>query len=328
MTSLEFERLLSASGPTMGHLVRPSDEKEPKRIAWLQCVGSRDTNRCGNGYCSSVCCMYAIKDAMIAKEHAHGDLDCAIFNMDIRTFGKDYEKYYLRAKDKAGVRFVKARIHTIDEVGENRDLRIRYADESGQVQEEFFDMVVLSVGLQIPESTAALARRLNVDLDGYNFAVTRPFTPVETSRPGVLCLRHFQAPKDIPSSVIEASAAACLAGGRLAAARNTLTRSVRIPQEIDVTEQEPRVGVFVCNCGINIAGVVDVQRSENMPKPAPCGSMPARTCLPAARTPRTMKEIIKEHRLNRVVVAACTPKTHEDIFMDTLEGVRAQQIPV
>ena len=113
MTSLEFERILSASGPTMGHLVRPSDEKEPKKIAWLQCVGSRDTNQCGNGYCSSVCCMYAIKDAMIAKEHSHGDLDCAIFNMDIRTFGKDYEKYYNRAKDSEGIRFVKARVHTI-----------------------------------------------------------------------------------------------------------------------------------------------------------------------------------------------------------------------
>jgi len=125
MTSLEFERILSASGPTMGHLLRPSDEKEPKKIAWLQCVGSRDTNRCGNGYCSSVCCMYAIKDSMIAKEHAEGDLDCTIFNMDIRTFGKDYEKYYHRAKDKVGVRFVKARIHTIDEIGENKDLRIR-----------------------------------------------------------------------------------------------------------------------------------------------------------------------------------------------------------
>jgi len=131
LTSLEFERLLSASGPTDGHLIRPSDEKEPKKIAWLQCVGSRDTNRCGNGYCSSVCCMYAIKDAMIAKEHASGDLDCTIFNMDIRTFGKDYEKYYIRAKENVGVRFVRARIHTIDEVGKNKDLRLRYSDESG-----------------------------------------------------------------------------------------------------------------------------------------------------------------------------------------------------
>ncbi|MGD8713447.1 MAG: FAD-dependent oxidoreductase, partial [Desulfobacterales bacterium] len=121
VTSLEFERLLSASGPTMGHLKRPSDDAEPKKVAWLQCVGSRDNNQCGNGYCSSVCCMYAIKDSMIAKEHADGDLDCVVFNMDIRTFGKDYEKYYNRAQD-AGIRFVKSRIHSLDEVGDTGNL--------------------------------------------------------------------------------------------------------------------------------------------------------------------------------------------------------------
>ncbi|MBW1842596.1 MAG: FAD-dependent oxidoreductase, partial [Deltaproteobacteria bacterium] len=185
LTSLEFERILSASGPTMGHLVRPSDEKEPKKIAWLQCIGSRDTNQCGNGYCSSVCCMYAVKDAMIAKEHAHGDLDCAIFNMDIRTFGKDYEKYYLRAKEKENVRFIKARVHTIDEVGEKRNLSIQYVDDAGALQEEIFDMIVLSVGLQVPESTVDLAKRLDVDLNKYKFAITDTFAPVETSRPGV-----------------------------------------------------------------------------------------------------------------------------------------------
>jgi len=125
VTSLEFERLLSASGPTMGHLVRPSDGKEPKKVAWLQCVGSRDINRSGNGYCSSVCCMYAIKDAMIAKDHAHGDLDCAIFYMDIRTFGKDYEKYYTRAKETAGVRFINARVHSVDAAGPGNPLRLR-----------------------------------------------------------------------------------------------------------------------------------------------------------------------------------------------------------
>jgi heterodisulfide reductase subunit A-like polyferredoxin len=321
LTSLEFERLLSASGPTMGHLVRPSDEKEPKRIAWLQCVGSRDSNRCGNGYCSSVCCMYAIKDAMIAKEHAHGELDCAIFNMDIRTFGKDYEQYYQRAKEKVGVRFVKARIHTVDEVGENRDLRIRYADESGTIQEEFFDIVVLSVGLQVPESTAELARRLDVGLDKYRFAITQPFTPVETSRPGVYACGVLQEPKDIPSSVTEASAAACLAGGQLAAARNTLGKSVELPEEIDVTEQAPRVGVFVCNCGVNIAGVVDVKAVEEYSRSLPNVVYAGQNLFTCSQdSQEQMKALIKEHRLNRVVVAACTPKTHEGIFMDTLEG--------
>jgi heterodisulfide reductase subunit A-like polyferredoxin len=321
MTSLEFERILSASGPTMGHLVCPSDEREPQKIAWLQCVGSRDTNRCGNGYCSSVCCMYAIKDAMIAKEHAHGELDCTIFNMDIRTFGKDYEKYYQRAKEKVGVRFIKARIHTVDEVGENRDLRIRYADETGTIQEEFFDIVVLSVGLQVPESTAELARRLDVGLDKYRFAITQPFTPVETSRPGVYACGVLQEPKDIPSSVTEASAAACLAGGQLAAARNTLTKSVELPEEIDVTEQEPRVGVFVCNCGVNIAGVVDVKAVEEYSRSLPNVVYAGQNLFTCSQdSQEQMKALIKEHHLNRVVVAACTPKTHEGIFMDTLEG--------
>ena len=321
VTSLEFERLLSASGPTMGHLVRPSDKREPKKVAWLQCIGSRDTNRCGNGYCSSVCCMYAVKDAMIAKEHSGGNLDCAIFNMDMRTFGKDYEKYYNRAKDKEGVRFVKGRIHTIDEMGPEKDLRIRYAGTSGEIREEMFDMVVLSVGLQIPDSVAALADRLNVETDEYRFAVSDPLKPVETSRPGIYASGVFQEPKDIPSSVTEASAAACLAGRNLATARHTLTRSIDLPEEIDVAGKEPRIGVFVCNCGINIAGVVDVKAVQayaaTLPNVVYAGEN-LFTCSEDSQ--QQMKEFIKEHDLNRVVVAACTPKTHEGIFMDTLEA--------
>jgi heterodisulfide reductase subunit A-like polyferredoxin len=321
LTSLEFERILSASGPTMGHLVRPSDEKEPKKIAWLQCIGSRDTNQSGNGYCSSVCCMYAVKDAMIAKEHAHGELDCAIFNMDIRTFGKDYEKYYLRAKEKENVRFIKARVHTIDEVGEKRNLRIQYVDEAGALQEEIFDIIVLSVGLQVPESTVDLAKRLDVDLNKYKFAITDTFAPVETSRPGVYACGVLQEPKDIPSSVTEASAAACLAGGRLNEARNTLTKSVELPEEIDLTGEAPRIGVFVCHCGVNIAGVIDVSMLEEYTKTLPHVVYAGQNLFTCSQdSQEEMKEIIKEHRLNRIVVAACTPKTHEPIFMDTLEA--------
>jgi heterodisulfide reductase subunit A-like polyferredoxin len=321
VTSLEFERLLSASGPTMGHLVKPSDHTEPKKIAWLQCIGSRDTNQCGNGYCSSVCCMYAVKDAMIAKEHATDDLDCAIFNMDIRTFGKEYEKYYNRAKDKEGVRFVKARVHTIDEVGENKNLRIRYADDAGNIQEEIFDMIVLSVGLQVSEPAIELAKRLNVEMDSYHFAATHPFSPIETSRPGVYACGVFQGTKDIPGSVIEASAAACSAGSRLALARNTLTKTVELPAELDVEDLEPRVGVFVCNCGINIAGIIDVDAVEayaNTLSNVVYVGQNLFTCSQDSQD--QMKETIKENRLNRIVVAACTPKTHEDIFMDTLQA--------
>ncbi len=321
LTSAEFERILSASGPTMGHVVRPSDEKEPKRIAWLQCVGSRDTNRCGHGYCSSVCCMYAIKEAMIAKEHSKDGLDTVIFNMDIRTFGKDYEKYYLRAQEQSGVRFEKARIHTIDEIGDTGDLRLRYVDEAGDLQVEEFDMVVLSVGLQVPASTIETAKRLNIELNKDNFAATHPFAPVHTSRPGVYACGIFQGPKDIPTSVTEASAAACAAGSRLAPARGTRIKTVSRPDEIPVEGEEPRVGVFVCDCGINIAGVVDVpavkEYAAGLPNVVYAGEN-LFTCSQDAQ--ELMKETIREHGINRVVVSSCTPKTHEPIFMDTLES--------
>ncbi len=321
MTSMEFERILSASGPTMGHLVRPSDETEPKKIAWLQCVGSRDTNQCGNGYCSSVCCMYAIKDAMIAKEHSGGNLDCAVFNMDIRSFGKDYEKYYLRAKDREGIRFVKSRMHSIADDPVTRNLKLGFVAENGEKQEEEFDVVVLSVGLQASESCKEMAGRLGVDLNHYNFAKTDPFAPVATSRPGVYTCGIFQGPKDIPSSVTEASAAASAAGIDVAEARGTDLKVVELPEEIDVSGEEPRVGVFVCNCGINIGGVVDVPAVQKF-----AGTLPnvvftdsnLFTC--SQDTQEKIKEKIKEEKLNRVVVASCSPKTHAPMFMETLEA--------
>jgi heterodisulfide reductase subunit A-like polyferredoxin len=321
LTSLEFERILSASGPTMGHMVRPSDEKEPRKIAWLQCVGSRDTNQCGNGYCSSVCCMYAIKDAMVAKEHAHGELDCAIFNMDIRSFGKDYEKYFLRAKDKEGVRFIKSRINKITENSDSGDLTVWYIDEAGQAREETFDMIVLSIGLQVPDVSAELAKRLKLDLNPYNFIDTDPFAPVSTSQPGIYTCGILQGPKDIPESVTQASAAASAAGSALAESRGTDTKSVEVPAKIDVSGEDPRVGVFVCNCGVNISGVVDVNKVEAYAKTLPNVAFVTQNLFTCSQdSQEQMKELIKEHRLNRIVVAACTPKTHEVIFMETMEA--------
>jgi len=321
LTSQEFERILSASGPYFGHLMRPLDREEPKSIAWLQCVGSRDTNRCGNGYCSSVCCMYAVKESMIAKEHAHGDLDCAIFNMDIRTVGKDYEKYYLRARDKEGVRFITARVHTITEVSETGDLILEYADESGAMKQETFNMVVLSVGLQIQPDTAELAKRLNVKLNKYNFVDNTPFTPVSTSRPGIYTCGVFQGPKDIPESVAEASAAACLAGAELAEARGTEIPKVEIPEQIDVAGQMPRIGVFVCNCGINIGGIVDVPAVKDYAATLPNVVFTDDNLFTCSQdTQDRIKEKIIEHKLNRVIVASCSPKTHEQMFMETLDA--------
>ncbi len=321
ITSLEFERILSASGPFHGHMVRPSDQQEPKKIAWLQCVGSRNTNRCKNGYCSAVCCMYAIKEAVVAKEHSQEPLDTTIFYMDMRTYGKDFEKYYVRAEKEHGVRFVRCRVHSIDPA-ENGGLRILYVDENGEVQSEYYDMVVLSVGLEVDPETVNLAKKLDLDLNHYNFAVTDVFAPVSTSRPGVYTCGLMQAPKDIPSSVTEASAAACAAGVSLAEARGTLVKARELPMEKDVANQPPRIGVFVCNCGINISSVVDVKEvaeyAATLPNVVYIGEN-LFTC--SQDTQEKIRKVIEENELNRVVVAACSPRTHEPLFQDTIRSI-------
>ncbi len=320
MTSLEYERILSASGPTMGHLVRMSDHEEPKKIAWLQCVGSRDINRCDHGYCSSVCCMYAIKEAVISKEHSGDELDCAIFYMDMRTFGKDFEKYYDNARDKHGVRFVRSRVHSIDPITGTDELLIKYATEEGEFVEEAFDMVVLSVGMETTPRVMELAEKLGIELSEGAFCNTDPFQPVSTSREGVYVCGAFQGPKDIPQSVIEASAAACAAGMDLSAARGTESRSKELAKEKDVSEDEPRIGVFVCNCGTNIGGVVDVPGAADYASTLPHVAHVEQSLFTCAEdSQQKMKEIIEEHGLNRVVVAACSPMTHEPLFQETIQ---------
>ena len=318
ITSMEMERLLSASGPTSGHLVRLSDHKEPKKIAWFQCVGSRDLNRCDNSYCSSVCCMYAIKEAVIAKEHAGDDLECAIFYMDMRTHGKDFERFYNNAQDK-GVRFVRSRVHTIDPLRGSDDLSVRYVDENGGMLEETFDMIVLSVGLETSPDVKALAEKLGVELTPGNFSKTTTFEPVETSRPGIYVCGAFQGPKDIPQSVVDASAAAAAVGEILSAGRNTCTKEPEKIPEVNVSGERPRIGVFVCHCGINIGGVVDVPAVRDYAATLPYVEYVANNLYSCSQdTQDTMSQIIKQKNLNRVVVAACTPKTHEPLFQETL----------
>jgi heterodisulfide reductase subunit A2 len=321
VTSLEFERILSASGPTMGHLVRPSDGKEPGKIAWIQCVGSRDINRCDHGYCSSVCCMYAIKEAVIAKEHAKEELDCTIFFMDMRTHGKDFERYYDSARDKHGVRFIRSRVHTIDPLADSGDLVLRYAKENGELAEERFDMVVLSIGAEISKDTLDLAGRLGLSLTEGRFCATAPFAPVSTSKDGIYVCGVFQGPKDIPQSVTEASAAACAAAVDLSQARWSQTKTKEIPEELDVSALEPRIGVFVCNCGTNIGGIVDVPSVATYASALPHVVHVEQNLFTCAQDSQDrMKGVIAEHRLNRVVVAACSPRTHEPLFQETLQA--------
>ena len=319
VTSLEFERILSSCGPYQGHVVRPSDQKEPEKIAWLQCVGSRDSHRTANSYCSTVCCTYAIKQALIAKEHSTDPLDAAIFYIDIRTQGKGFEKYYTRARDEAGVRFVRSKIAGVTPSDETENLMVRYTDMQGRRVEEEFDMVVLSVGLNVHKDTIPLARKLGIELDQYNFAATSSFRPVETSRPGMYVCGSFQGPKDIPYSVMQAGAAACAAGIRLAKARSTLVREKPRVTERVVAGEPPRVGVFVCNCGVNIGGVVRVPEVAAYAKTLHSVAYVEENLFTCSQdTQEKMSEVIKEHGLNRIVVAACSPRTHETLFQETL----------
>jgi len=321
VTSMEFERILSASGPTKGHIITQTkkDAKEPKKIAWFQCVGSRDMNRCDNAHCSSVCCMYAIKEAVIAKEHAGDDLDCAIFFMDMRTHGKEFERYYDAAREKHGIRFERSRVHTITEVPGTNDLEVRYVTEKGEIRNEVFDMIVLSIGLEASKQNIELANKLGLDLTPQNFCKTNAFEPVSTSKEGVFVCGAFQGPKDIPQSVIDASAAAEAAGEILAPARNTLTKTPEVVPEINVIGERPRIGVFVCRCGSNIAGVVDVVSVAEYASKLPYVEFSTDNLYACSQdTQDNMVQLIKEKNLNRIVVAACTPKTHEPLFQETM----------
>ncbi|WP_003543550.1 NAD(P)-binding protein [Desulfotomaculum nigrificans] len=320
VTSIQFERILSASGPFAGHMVRPSDHKEPTKIAWIQCVGSRN-ERVDKGYCSSVCCMYAIKQAIIAKEHSQEPLEATIFYMDMRTPGKDFERYQNRAKEEHGVRFVRSRIYGVDPAKDGSDdVFIRYADENGNIHHETFDMVVLSVGLSAPEGARELGNAAHIELDKYGFCRTAEFTPGCSSRPGIFISGAFGEPKDIPETAVDASAAAAMASRLLAPARGTLTVIPEFPPEKDVTNQLPRVGVFVCNCGINIGSVVKVPEVVEFAKTLP-GVVHTEEFLFTCSQDNIIKikERIVEHDLNRVVVASCTPRTHAPLFQSSMK---------
>ncbi|WDP91959.1 MAG: CoB--CoM heterodisulfide reductase iron-sulfur subunit A family protein [Desulfobacter sp.] len=327
VTSLEFERLLSASGPNKGHVVRMSDHEEPRSLAWLQCVGSRDINRPKsynrkNSHCSSVCCMYAIKQAIIAKEH-DPDLECTIFYMDMRTHGKGFEACFNEAREKHGIRFVRCRVHSVfeapDETGKKFQT-ISYVDEStGKIVNENFDLVVLSVGMEIHDETKAFAGTIGIELTDNGFCKTQSFTPTAATRDGIYVCGAFQGPKDIPQSVIEAGAAALSAGSAISEARGSLTKTVEQPKENDVTGDVPKIGVFVCHCGINIGGVVDVPAVRDFARTLPFVEFADDNLYSCSQDAQeTISGIIRDKGLNRIVVAACSPRTHEPLFQETL----------
>ncbi len=317
VTSLQFERILSASGPFAGKVKRPGDGKHPKKIAWIQCVGSRDPHR-ANPWCSSVCCMYATKQAVIAREHDRS-IEPAIFFMDMRAYGKDFDRYVDRAKNEYGVRYVRAMISETAEEPGSGNLILRYALENGKIVGESFDMVVLSVGFEPHKEAVKFAETFGIEPNQHRFARTDHFSPVATSRAGVYVTGIYQGPKDIPETVMQASAVAGEVMGLLAPARGTEITEKTPPPEIPVAGDPPRVGVFVCHCGINISQTVDVKKvAEDTAKLD--GVVHSQDILYACAqdSQALIKELVREKGLNRVVVASCTPRTHEPLFQETV----------
>jgi heterodisulfide reductase subunit A len=317
VTSLQFERILSASGPFKGKVTRPGDGKHPEKIAWIQCVGSRD-NHNANPWCSSVCCMYATKQSVIAREHDQR-IKPTIFYMEMRAFGKDFDKYVDRAKHEYGVRYQRAMISQVREEAGTGNLVMRYANEDGTLVDETFDLVVLSVGLEPHSDAAELAKIMDVELNQYKFAATTQFTPVDTSREGVYVTGTFQGPKDIPETVAQGSAVAGRAMSLLAEARGTEVIEKELPPEKDVKGEAVRMGVFVCNCGINISQTVDVKKVVNEIKQLP-GVAHAEDLLYSCSqdSQEKIKQLVKDKDLNRVLVASCTPRTHTPLFQETI----------
>ena len=315
VSGMDYERILSASGPYGGHIHRPSDARPPKRIAFIQCVGSRDQD---NPYCSTVCCMYATKQAIITKEHIL-DAECKVFVMDVRAFGKGFDEYYERAKDRYGVQYIYTRPSSVRQDFKTGNLLLEFTEDGSEWVEEEFDMVVLSSGLCAREGSVELAEVCGIDLNEYKFAQSARFMPTASSREGIYLAGSFEGPKDVPESVTQASGAAALAMELLADVRGTEITPEEYPPEKDISKADTRVGVFVCHCGSNIGGVIDCEKvakyAENL-KDVVFATDLMYTCSPDGLA--TIKEKLEEYDLNRIVVASCTPRTHEPLFQKTI----------
>jgi len=307
LSSIEFERMVSLTGSTQARLKRPSDGKPPRRLAFIHCVGSRDNN-CGVGYCSSVCCMYTAKQVSVAKK-LDPDLDVTVFYMDIRAFGKDFERYFDEVQNQPGVTYRRSMVSSIHQYQQTRDLRLNYV-EDGTLQEEDFDMVVLSVGFSPPEGFQALGQALGIEQNEYGFAVTGDFTPTLASRPGVFVGGAFREPKDVPETVVEAAAAA----GEVA----RLLANVRPPSSIlhppssilrDVSDEEPRVGVFVCHCNGGLDGLIDTAQVAANAQGlwgVALAQVVEDACTPEGLA--VIEQTITDGQLNRVVIAGCSSR--------------------
>ena len=319
VTSMDFERLLSSTGAYGGEIRRTSDLKHPRKVAWIQCVGSRQINPPGgNSYCSAVCCTYTQKQVILTKDH-HPEAECTVFHNDIRSHGKDFERYYQRAEKLPGVRFIRSYVSIGKEDPETRNVTIRYSTPDDGVKEEEFDMVVLSVGLNPPADVLNLARQFGIELNHHHFCNLNPVNPMETNQPGIFVSGAFQGPVDIPESVFSASGAGSQCAEFLDYRRGKLTRERIYPPERDVSQEEPRIGVFVCHCGANISAIVNVPETVEYCKTLPnvvYAQNQVFSC--ATNSAKEITDVTKEKGLNRVIVAACSPRTLEPLFRDTL----------
>jgi len=318
VTSLDFERLLCATGPHEGEILRPSDKKHPHKIAWIQCVGSRRVTPGDNSYCSAVCCTYTQKQVILTKDH-DAETECTIFHNDIRSYGKDFEPFYQRTEQLPGIRFIRSYVSIGKEIPESKNVTIKYATAEDGVKEEEFDLVVLSIGLNPPQEVQDLADKYGIELNSHGFCKTNPVNPIATSRKGVLVSGAFQGPMDIPESVFSASGAGSQCGEFLDYRRGKLSKERRYPPEKDVSQEEARVGVFVCHCGANIGRVVDVPSVVDYALTLDNVVYATEQLFSCATdSADSITETIKEKNLNRVVVAACSPRTLEPLFRDTL----------
>ena len=325
VTSMDYERLLCATGPYEGEILRASDLKHPHKIAWIQCVGSRRVTPGDNTYCSSVCCTYAQKQVILTKDHA-ADAECTIFHNDVRSFGKDFERFYERTKDLPDVRFIRSYVSVAKEDPETKNVTVRYSTPDEGVKEEEFDMVVLSVGLNPPQDYEGLADKFGIDLNGYGFCKIDSSNPMLTSRPGVYVSGAFQGPTDIPESVFSASGAGSQAGELLDYRRGKLAQERVYPLEKDVSQEDPKVGVFVCHCGANIGRVVDVPDTVEYCKTLPNVAYAQEQLFSCAtNSAQEITDMCKELGLNRVVIGACSPRTLEPLFRDTLREAGINQ---
>jgi len=322
--SMQYERLASRSGPTEGVVLRPSDGKTPKRIAWLQCVGSRDQKY---PYCSSICCMYATKEGMIAKERLPG-VHAQIFMMDERAFNKEFNAYYEAARTKYGVEYTRARISHIKEDPATGDLILYYPGPDGKMIEDRFQLVVLSLGTVPPRSAKVLADELGIELNEYGFCRTDKFAPLETSAPGVYVCGTFLSPKEIAETFLDAVGAAGdvmrLMSDRVGDKPSSreypfLSRGDEFPPERDVSEESLRVGVFVCQCEPSIDGVVNTQELADFAaglSDVAYAERLAYSCMDPDLD--HIREMIETHGLNRVVVAGCSNRTYESLFQQVI----------